>query len=84
MIESYDDSTNRFMSGKTLPRVAGEIEFYDVCFSYPSWCKMIFEGLSFSVAAGKTFTVAGPSGSGKSTVISLVQRFYDPSSGKNA
>jgi len=82
MLESYNDSTKRFMSGKTFPTVAGEIRFCNVCFVYPSRCKMILEGLSFTVPAGKTFAVVGPSGSGKSTIISLVQRFYNPSSGK--
>ncbi|KAK9755082.1 hypothetical protein RND81_01G001300 [Saponaria officinalis] len=81
MIESDDESSKRLVSGITLPNVAGDIEFHEVCFTYPSRSKMIFKGLSFSVKAGKSFAVVGPSGSGKSTIISMVQRFYNPSSG---
>ncbi|KAL2895423.1 ABC transporter B family member 13 [Bienertia sinuspersici] len=81
MINTDSDSSKRFDSGITLPKIAGEIEFREVCFAYPSRSKRIFESLSFSVSAGKSFAVVGPSGSGKSTIISLVQRFYDPSSG---
>ena len=65
-----------------LPEVAGQIEFSEVCFAYPSRPNMVFENLSFSIDAGKTFAIVGPSGSGKSTIISMVQRFYDPTSGK--
>uniref|UniRef100_A0A803N6W6 Uncharacterized protein n=1 Tax=Chenopodium quinoa TaxID=63459 RepID=A0A803N6W6_CHEQI len=81
MIKTDSSSSKRSASGITLQKIVGEIEFREVCFSYPSRSKMIFEGLSFSVSAGKSFAVVGPSGSGKSTIISLVQRFYDPSSG---
>lgn len=81
MIKSNTDSSREFAPGITLPKIVGEIEFREVCFAYPSRSKMIFEGLSFSVSAGKSFAVVGPSGSGKSTIISLVQRFYDPSAG---
>ncbi|OVA19597.1 ABC transporter [Macleaya cordata] len=69
-------------NGITLPKVAGQIEFNEVSFAYPSRSNMVFESLSFSVSAGKTFAVVGHSGSGKSTVISMVERFYDPTSGK--
>ncbi|KAL9225760.1 hypothetical protein vseg_001648 [Gypsophila vaccaria] len=82
MIESDDESSKRLVSGITLPNVAGKIEFTEVCFAYPSRSKKIFQGLSFSVEAGKSFAVVGPSGSGKSTIISMVQRFYNPTSGR--
>ncbi|PNX98978.1 ABC transporter B family member 13-like protein, partial [Trifolium pratense] len=82
MIASVSDSSKRLDEGTVLPQVAGEIDFCEVCFAYPSRSNMIFENLSFSVNAGKTVAVVGPSGSGKSTIISLIQRFYDPTSGK--
>ncbi|WVY89008.1 hypothetical protein V8G54_037946 (chloroplast) [Vigna mungo] len=82
MIASASSNSKRLDDGTVVPLVAGEIEFREVCFSYPSRTNMIFEKLSFSVSAGKTIAVVGPSGSGKSTIVSLIQRFYDPTSGK--
>ena len=39
------------------------------------------KGLDISVKPGQTLALVGPSGSGKSTIISLIERFYDPTSG---
>ncbi len=58
----------------------GKLNFTDVHFSYLEE-EPILNGISFSVAAGKTIALVGPSGGGKSTMISLVQRFFDPDSG---
>ncbi|KAJ6336332.1 hypothetical protein OIU78_012850 [Salix suchowensis] len=82
MIETDSNRSTNLEDGIAMPKVSGQIEFRGVCFSYPSRNNMVFENLSFSIGAGKTFAVVGPSGSGKSTVISMVQRFYEPASGK--
>ncbi|KAJ6684730.1 ATP-BINDING CASSETTE SUB-FAMILY B [Salix purpurea] len=82
MIETDSNRSTNLEDGIAMPKVSGQIEFRGVCFSYPSRNNMVFENLSFSISAGKTFAVVGPSGSGKSTVISMVQRFYEPASGK--
>lgn len=82
MIESNKKSASkRPDDGTVLPQVLGQIEFQEVSFSYPSRPETIFENLSFTINAGRTVAVVGPSGSGKSTIISMVQRFYDPTSG---
>ncbi|KAF9592085.1 hypothetical protein IFM89_011835 [Coptis chinensis] len=81
MIEKVAASSKQSDAGIVLPKVTGKIEFSEVSFTYPSRSNMVFESLSFSVGAGKTFAVVGPSGSGKSTIISMVERFYDPTSG---
>ncbi|XP_024534012.1 ABC transporter B family member 10 isoform X3 [Selaginella moellendorffii] len=71
------------LEGKKLDNVHGNIEFDKVCFSYPSRPDVvIFQDLSLSIPAGKTVAVVGSSGSGKSTIISLIERFYDPQSGR--
>ncbi|KAK6938975.1 ABC transporter-like, ATP-binding domain [Dillenia turbinata] len=82
MIETDSNHSKTSDTGMVLPIVIGQIEFSQVCFAYPSRPdNTIFDNLNFTVSAGKSFAVVGPSGSGKSTIISLVQRFYDPSSG---
>ena len=54
----------------------------DVKFSYPARPDVeVLQGVSLSLSPGKTLALVGPSGCGKSTVVSLIERFYDPSSG---
>lgn len=81
MIDKDSNSYTSSNNGVTLSNVAGRIEFSEVSFAYPSRPQLIFDKLSFSISAGKTVAVVGPSGSGKSTIVSMVQRFYEPSSG---
>lgn len=69
--------------GITLPTVTGEIELEHVSFRYPTRPNVeIFRDLSLTIPSAKTVALVGESGSGKSTVISLIERFYDPLSGR--
>jgi ATP-binding cassette subfamily B (MDR/TAP) protein 1 len=67
--------------GETLPAVAGELRLQHVTFSYHSSPVPVLKGVSLCIPAGQTVALVGSSGSGKSSVVSLLQRFYDPSSG---
>jgi ATP-binding cassette subfamily B (MDR/TAP) protein 1 len=63
--------------------VEGTIELKRINFSYPSRPDVIiFKDFNLRVPSGKSFALVGQSGSGKSSVISLILRFYDPTSGK--
>ena len=69
-------------SGVELESVTGLVELKNVDFSYPSRPDVkILNEFTLSVPAGKTIALVGSSGSGKSTVVSLIERFYDPTSG---
>lgn len=81
LVEKDSKSSSVSEGATILPEIGGRIDFCNVCFAYPSRTSKVLENLSFSVSAGKTFAVVGPSGSGKSTIISMVQRFYEPSAG---
>ncbi|KAJ6955762.1 ABC transporter B family member 11-like [Populus alba x Populus x berolinensis] len=70
-------------SGITLENVKGEIELRHVSFKYPTRPDIqIFRDINLLMRAGKTVALVGESGSGKSTVVALLQRFYDPDSGR--
>lgn len=73
------------------------IRFEDVRFSYPAAAvalresaeaapsdasdREVLHGVSFAVPRGARVALVGPSGAGKSTILSLIERFYDPTSG---
>ncbi len=58
------------------------LEFNDVHFSYPERPTVaVLRGFKLSVGKGKTLALCGGSGGGKSTIISLLERFYEPTSG---
>jgi ABC-type multidrug transport system fused ATPase/permease subunit len=58
----------------------GDIVFQNVGFSYSSESPVL-KDLSFQIKGGQMVGIVGPTGSGKSTVVSLIPRFYDPTSG---
>ncbi|WP_404472811.1 ABC transporter ATP-binding protein [Microbacterium aerolatum] len=41
----------------------------------------VLRGVSFEVPRGARVALVGPSGAGKSTILSLIERFYDPTGG---
>ena len=57
------------------------ITFDDVRFRYDPAMPYVHHGLSFAVPAGGMTAVVGPSGAGKTTMFSLIERFYEPTSG---
>ncbi|HEY6786722.1 MAG TPA: ABC transporter ATP-binding protein [Trebonia sp.] len=57
------------------------VEFADVRFSYRESDPEVHHGVSFVIPAGGMTAFVGPSGAGKTTVFSLIERFYEPSSG---
>lgn len=62
--------------------IQGRIEFRDVHFAYPTKLEQpVLRGLNFTVTPGQCVAFVGASGCGKTTVVSLLERFYDPTSG---
>lgn len=75
---------NPLAPGKKLTKdeIKGELEFKDVCFSYPSRKESpVLKNFSCVFESGKTTALVGPSGSGKSTIIQMIERFYKNDSG---
>lgn len=64
------------------PRARGDIVFDHVSFIYPNQTSPALSELSFTISSGEAVALLGPSGSGKSSVLSLLARFYLPSSGE--
>ncbi|KAK8965280.1 ABC transporter B family member 14 [Platanthera guangdongensis] len=70
-------------SSELVEEIRGDIEFRHVSFTYPTRPDInVLKELSLHVAAGRSLALVGQSGSGKSSVISLLMRFYDPTSGE--
>ncbi|MDP2371735.1 lipid A export permease/ATP-binding protein MsbA [Rhodoferax sp.] len=66
----------------TLARARGDIEFQDVCVTYPGSAVAAVDHFTLSVRSGETVAIVGASGSGKTTLVNLLPRFVDSSAGQ--
>ena len=60
--------------------IKGDIVFDKVAFAYNAESPVLHE-VTFHIKPGQMVGVVGPTGGGKSTIVSLIPRFYDPTSG---
>jgi len=65
---------------RRAPRFKGKIEFDHVNFGYEA-DRLVLRDVDFKIEPGQVAALVGPTGAGKSTIISLIPRFYDPTSG---
>jgi ATP-binding cassette subfamily B protein len=66
---------------RPLPPIKGQVEFQEVGFEYEPG-RPVLNDISFTVEPGQTVALVGHTGSGKTTVVSLLQKFYLPTSGR--
>src|SRR6185436_17861475 len=66
---------------RALPALEGRVEFRDVSFAYEPG-KPVLHEVSFVAQPGQTVAIVGATGGGKSTVMSLIAKFYLPTSGE--
>ncbi|KAL9125363.1 MAG: hypothetical protein Q9217_005420 [Psora testacea] len=65
------------------PSGDGSIGFENIEFRYKQRdASKVLRGISMKIEPGTHAAFVGPSGCGKSTIISLLERFYDPTSGR--
>jgi subfamily B ATP-binding cassette protein MsbA len=75
------ESHVRYLPGaRYAPELKGDIAFEHVSFHYDE-TRPVLNDVSLNIKAGQFVALVGPTGGGKSTVVSLIPRFYDPSSG---
>ncbi|CUA75232.1 phosphate-transporting ATPase [Rhizoctonia solani] len=66
---------------KQLEKVEGELVFTSCTLKYASRPKPAVSDVSFTIKPGQSVAFCGPSGGGKSSIISMISRFYDPTTG---
>ena len=69
-------------SGSYRPeKIHGKFELTDVNFTYPNGNQALFD-VNMTIEPGKITALVGLSGAGKSTIVNLLDKFYEPQSGR--
>ncbi|MCH3955780.1 ABC transporter ATP-binding protein [Olsenella sp. Marseille-P4559] len=73
-------AASRITSGDLDEMQRFDVEFRDVTYAYGD--RVVLDGFSCTLKAGKTYALVGPSGGGKSTIAKLISGFYPVSTGE--
>lgn len=65
----------------SVPKGDGAVSFENVTFGYSDDVKVL-DNISFDAKPGQMIALVGATGVGKTTIVSLLERFYDPQSGR--
>jgi ATP-binding cassette subfamily B protein len=65
-----------------LSHARGAVSFQNVSFAYEGENNLVLQNVFFEVLPGMRVGIAGATGAGKTTLVSLLTRFYDPTSGR--
>jgi ATP-binding cassette subfamily B protein len=79
-IETEETNEDQKHQGKRKGNNSTAIEFRKVNFGYDQ--AGVLSNVSFKIERGTRVAIVGPSGSGKSTSFSLIERFYEPTTGQ--
>ena len=77
----YSKDNEYCVGSQPMPNEVITIQFENVSFKYPGSKEYVIKEVSFSVKKGEKIAFAGVNGAGKTTLISLLLRFYEPTSG---
>jgi ABC-type multidrug transport system fused ATPase/permease subunit len=69
-------------SGPWLAAGPAAVMFDQVSFRYDPQLPVVHDQVSFTIPSGGMTAFVGPSGAGKTTVFSLIERFYQPDTGR--
>ncbi len=81
-VEPTADAGMPVMPGRTPAAPPAAVIFDDVRFRYDADLPAVHDGVSFVIPPGGMTAFVGPSGAGKTSVFSLIERFYEPDSGR--
>jgi ATP-binding cassette, subfamily B, bacterial len=95
-VPTYDGAGEHSAGQPVIPRQAGRpgnisrtlmpapvksIHFDRISFHYPGEDRMLFDGLDFSIPAGRCTAIVGANGAGKTTLVKILARLYEPTAG---
>ncbi len=84
-VSSILDAPNEIVDSPNLRSapVKGDVEFRDLCFSYPdSPDRPTLQHISFRAESGKSYGIVGRTGSGKSSLMTLLLKLYNVGRGQ--
>jgi ATP-binding cassette subfamily B protein len=76
------DNNDAQKSKLAITAETASIEFKNVSLQYEDTKNPAIQNLSFSIAPGKIVVITGESGAGKTSILSLLEKFYEPTHGE--